>query len=1154
MAAPASDAACRGLVPALSDDGKDNDGKRPDPTAEVVERYRRRGGSARREDKQPSGFWRKLFTSDAGSEADSSAKASEKAHSEREELSEDVGLDWDDESVEQRPRSMTAPAKATGKAPTAPPLGEAPASPQGRGVAIDDDSFPVVADRPASPVRGAGADSLVPLPPLPPLDESLPVVARAPVAAAEVEAWTASDRPEARSERSAVERLAIELVLPDASRLLLVATAPGGTRNSGLLSLVIEEVPVNGARVIKGLQRLAAEVAAASTSPGDPVAGAGVATEIALPPPKAREIAQAPPVAPSVEAPPVRSSSGRETAESLDRHSSKPTEDGVRVLSPLKTAPGLKGDDALLGPPGIDALDALRGEGTREPSISATTPRTGSGLRDETGPARALPDEDDWASVGAETADVIARSDQPALEDDAPAEPRRRKPRRSAIQRGGAAATATGDADPMGRWTEDSDSVGERAPEEPKPTPPKAPLAPTSPGEPATPATPPRSAPLAPPMAAPIAPPKAAPLVPPRGPKGSPLTPPRGSLSTPPKGTPSVAPVAATRPPEAPRPVASEPPPAARSQTDPIFSGNVDSLAVSGTVDAPGAARAPRPPSAPVVVKGGLPAETMSRAPAAVRAEAPLADGPHDAPEIAPPDASDEGAPGLSLRRARKMAPVVGIDFGTSYSCVALLRAGLELISGPDDEVMIPSVVSFPSEGEVIVGAEAKRRMGGEAQWTIASPKRLLGRPYKDPQVGSLLGTLAMRTFAGTDQFTRFEAHGQIYSVTDICAMILGKLRERACRYLDADVTKAVFAVPVAYGSLQRSALELAAKQAGLQGVALLTEPSAALLAHGFRGRRGMAAVYDFGGGTFDFCVVDITETAFRVVCAGGDPWLGGDDFDTALGTMVADRFWKDSGIDLRTRAVEWQALVHACEQTKRELSLEKSAYVEVENLVHTAQGAKGLKYKIARKDFVRSVEDLIDRSINITGQIMAQAGVDPKKVDQIVMTGGTSMIPAIRDAVTKLFGKKPLTGDSELAVVRGTALRAAELSGEAMGETSMSGRTLREVAGRTIGVGTEGSGVVTIFERNTPLPAEVQHSFNTVRPNQTDMVVTLYEGAKSRVDERQVLGQLRYRGLRAAPAGKNKVDFTFILDEDGLLHVTAVVEGRVFDKTIKLG
>ncbi len=190
---------------------------------------------------------------------------------------------------------------------------------------------------------------------------------------------------------------------------------------------------------------------------------------------------------------------------------------------------------------------------------------------------------------------------------------------------------------------------------------------------------------------------------------------------------------------------------------------------------------------------------------------------------------------------------------------------------------------------------------------------------------------------------------------------------------------------------------------------------------------------------------------------------------------------------------------------------------------------------------------------MTITDQIMTQAGIDPKKVDQVVLTGGTSMIPAIRSAVTKLFDRKPLIGDPELAVVRGTALRAAELSGEVMGETSMAGRTLREVAGRTIGVGTEAGSVVTIFERDTPLPAEAEHIFRTERDNQTDMVVTLYEGSKSRIDERQVLGQLRYRGLHPRSLGESYVEFTFLLDEDGLLHVRAVVEGRVFDKTIKL-
>jgi molecular chaperone DnaK len=520
---------------------------------------------------------------------------------------------------------------------------------------------------------------------------------------------------------------------------------------------------------------------------------------------------------------------------------------------------------------------------------------------------------------------------------------------------------------------------------------------------------------------------------------------------------------------------------------------------------------------------------------------------------ITPTDPKDFRKPGHSRTPTQSTSPIVGIDFGTSYSCVALVRAGFEMISGQQGDLMIPSVVSFPTAGEVVVGAEAKKRMAGEAQWTVASPKRLLGRPYKDPQVDSLVGPLAMRTFAGTDQFVRFEAHGDIYSVTDICAMILSKLRERACRHLGTDVSRAVFAVPVAFGSLQRSALELAAKQAGLQGVALLTEPSAALLAHGFRKRAGLVAVYDFGGGTFDFCVVEVSKTTFKVLCAGGDPWLGGDDFDNTLASLVADRFWKDSGVDLRDRAVEWQSLVFACEAAKRQLSVKTSALVQVDNLVHTAKGAKGLKYKIARKDFVSAVSDLIERSTRITTQVMSQAGISPRDVNAVVMTGGTSLIPAVREAVTQMFKRKPVAGDSELAVVRGAALRAAELAGEKMKATPMAGRRLQEVAGRTIGASIQEGVVETIFERDTQLPAEHKHIFRTVRDNQTDMVVTLYEGSKSRIDERHILGQLRYRGLRARPAGQNGISFTFILDEDGLLHVTAIVEGRTFDKTIRL-
>jgi molecular chaperone DnaK len=533
--------------------------------------------------------------------------------------------------------------------------------------------------------------------------------------------------------------------------------------------------------------------------------------------------------------------------------------------------------------------------------------------------------------------------------------------------------------------------------------------------------------------------------------------------------------------------------------------------------------------------------------------EQQLATPPAD-PALAPMLPSDGERDARHHRGLRSsQLPVVGIDFGTSYSSIALMRAGLEIIPDETGDPLLPSVISFPKQGETLIGWDARKRMGGEAQFTIVSPKRLLGRLYKDPQVAQLIGGLAFRTFAGTDKFVRFEAHGEIYSVTDICAMILGKLRERACRYLDAEVSKSVFAVPVGFGTLQRSALEVAARKAGLEPVGLVTEPSAAVLAHGFRSQRGVVVVYDFGGGTFDFSVLEVSETAFQVLCAGGDPWLGGDDFDNTMASHLADRFWKETGVDLRNRAVEWQALLFACEHAKRILSTKSAAEVRVDNLLHTSKGAKGLRYKVSRKEFNKLAAPLVEKSITISKQVMQQAGISEKQIDGVVLTGGTSMIPAVRDAVAKCFKRKPAPGDPDLAVVRGASLRAAELSGEAVGDTSMGGRTLKEVAGRTVGAGPKGGRVVTLFERDTPVPAEVFKAFYTQYDNQTEMVIGLYEESKSRVDESRTIGHLRYKGLRAAPAGQARIDFTFVLDEDGILHVTALVEGKEYEKSIRL-
>jgi molecular chaperone DnaK len=296
-----------------------------------------------------------------------------------------------------------------------------------------------------------------------------------------------------------------------------------------------------------------------------------------------------------------------------------------------------------------------------------------------------------------------------------------------------------------------------------------------------------------------------------------------------------------------------------------------------------------------------------------------------------------------------------------------------------------------------------------------------------------------------------------------------------------------------------------------------------------------------------------VSDTAFQVLCAGGDTWLGGDDFDNVMAGYMADLFWNDTGVDLRTRAVEWQALLFACERAKRELSNKKEAEVRCDDLLFTQQGKRGLRYVITRKKFAELTQELVDKSVMIAEKVLSQAGLSPKKVDSVVLTGGTSLIPMVREAVSKFFGKAPILGDPNLAVAKGAALRGAEASGEAVAETSLGGRTLREAAGRTIGASVQGGPVEILFERSTQLPAEVKKAFHTTADGQTEMVIALFEEAKSRIDESRTIGHLRYRGLRPAPRGQSRVDFTFVLDEDGILHVSALVEGKQYDKSIKL-
>ncbi|MFH1129843.1 MAG: Hsp70 family protein, partial [Pseudomonadota bacterium] len=462
----------------------------------------------------------------------------------------------------------------------------------------------------------------------------------------------------------------------------------------------------------------------------------------------------------------------------------------------------------------------------------------------------------------------------------------------------------------------------------------------------------------------------------------------------------------------------------------------------------------------------------------------------------------------------------------------------------------MPSLISFPIPGQSLIGKAARDNWQSCIHRTIPSLKRLLGRTPDNREVDQLTSGLAFHTFAGTDRFLRFQIDNDFHSATDLCALMLKKMREEASSYLGAEIVKAVFAAPVGYGTMQRRAFERAAHQAGFEICNIISEPTAVLLAHGFKGRKnGQIAIFDFGGGTLDFSVVEITPTEFKVIGAGGDPWLGGEEFDHLLAGHFADGFWRKAGVDLRTRAVEWRALLLAGEAAKCILSTRQSATVQLDNLMITSQGAQGFKTDITRKEFDKLAEDLVDRACLVVKSVLRQTGIAPKSIDQVVLTGGTCLIPLVQKKISALFGKKPILQDPHLTVARGTAIRAAEIYGDPV---AIGQRVLHDVVGRTFGAGIQGGKVSTIFERTTSFPAQITRRFNTLFDNQTKMILQIYENSASRVDLNLPICTINVSGIPPRPAGERSIEVTFSLTEDGLLNVSVEGAGKQIIETIQ--
>jgi actin-like ATPase involved in cell morphogenesis/Tfp pilus assembly protein PilZ len=495
----------------------------------------------------------------------------------------------------------------------------------------------------------------------------------------------------------------------------------------------------------------------------------------------------------------------------------------------------------------------------------------------------------------------------------------------------------------------------------------------------------------------------------------------------------------------------------------------VDVVGVTGkAVSAVGAApaAAPAPPAPPVGVEAPidleLDLEPLRPAPAPVPAPAPaprsappamevpelgdLADElePEPPPDPARPPRAITSPPGggtgvLGRLRATRWVvprgqacPVIGIDFGTTYTSVSVVVDDLAyLVPDGEGRVLHPSVVSYPEKSARLVGWAARERLAHDPRHTVVSAKRLLGQRFSDDSLTGYLQSLPYRTSAGPGDAILVHIDGEAYAMPQICSAVVAHARDLAEQALGTTIRQASFSCPVSYTEEQKAALRRAAQLAGLEVVAMVMEPVAGALAYGIgQERNEIVAVYDFGGGTFDFSLLDIAGDHVRVIASDGDAWLGGDDFDMTLAAAVADAFWRATKVELRQRVVEWQRLLMACEQAKRELSLETSAMLEIEHLIEAPKRID-LRQRIERGVFERLVLPLYDRSIEVCAQVLARAGLEPGDVTQVVVTGGVSRIPLVRDGLAGYFGREPVpTVNPEEAIALGAGLKGAQVSG----------------------------------------------------------------------------------------------------------------------------